>query len=195
MATIVVGGHARNVGKTSVVTALIASFPACSWTAVKISSHWHSVELPGNETDCSPCSILEETNATGSADTSRYLAAGARRSFWVRVKEDQWAEVGRQLMPLLRSDPFVIAEGNSVLQFLEPDLYILVLDFNIGDFKISARQSLARADAAVVSNYRPGTPWKDIPAEALANLNIFPTSHPGIIPPGLVTFVRNRLKI
>ena len=41
MPIIVVGGHARNVGKTSVVAGLISAFPQYSWTAIKISSHQH----------------------------------------------------------------------------------------------------------------------------------------------------------
>ena len=39
MALIVIGGHSRNVGKTSVVAGLIAALPEYNWTAFKITQH------------------------------------------------------------------------------------------------------------------------------------------------------------
>ena len=47
MAVIVVGGHSRNVGKTSVVAGLISAFSRYSWTAVKISWHRHAEVFDG----------------------------------------------------------------------------------------------------------------------------------------------------
>ena len=39
MTLIVVGGHSRSVGKTSVVAGLIAALPEFGWTAVKITQY------------------------------------------------------------------------------------------------------------------------------------------------------------
>ena len=41
MAVIVVGGHSRNIGKTSVVAGLIARLPEFHWTAFKITQYGH----------------------------------------------------------------------------------------------------------------------------------------------------------
>ena len=53
MAVIVIGGHSRNVGKTSVVAGLIAALPEFRWTALKITQHGHSVcSLDGKSCHC-----------------------------------------------------------------------------------------------------------------------------------------------
>ena len=39
MAVIVVGGHSRSIGKTSVVAGLIARLPEFHWTAFKITQY------------------------------------------------------------------------------------------------------------------------------------------------------------
>ena len=41
MAVVVVGGHSRSVGKTSVVASLIARLPERNWTACKITQFGH----------------------------------------------------------------------------------------------------------------------------------------------------------
>jgi molybdopterin-guanine dinucleotide biosynthesis protein len=41
MAIVVVGGHSRSVGKTSVVANLIARLPERHWTACKITQFGH----------------------------------------------------------------------------------------------------------------------------------------------------------
>ncbi len=41
MAIVVVGGHSRSVGKTSVVANLIARLPQLNWTACKITQFGH----------------------------------------------------------------------------------------------------------------------------------------------------------
>jgi hypothetical protein len=46
MATVVVGGHSRNIGKTSVMAGLIRALPEYHWTAFKITQ--------SRERDCSP---------------------------------------------------------------------------------------------------------------------------------------------
>ena len=43
MAVIVVGGHSRSVGKTSVVAGIIAALPEMRWTAAKITQYGHGI--------------------------------------------------------------------------------------------------------------------------------------------------------
>ena len=40
---IVVGGHTRNIGKTSVVAGLIQALPQFDWTAMKITQFGHGI--------------------------------------------------------------------------------------------------------------------------------------------------------
>ena len=78
MALVVIGGHSRNVGKTSVVAGLIAALPAFDWTAVKITQYGHGVcSANGEPCDCATAdhswAISEERDRSGESDTSRFL--------------------------------------------------------------------------------------------------------------------------
>ena len=43
MSLVVVGGHSRNIGETSVAAGLIAALPRYNWTAMKITQHGHGI--------------------------------------------------------------------------------------------------------------------------------------------------------
>ncbi len=189
MTTLIVGGHSRKVGKTSVAAGLIAAFPHCPWTAIKIS-HWH-----GDYSASDIYDIYEERDRTGDSDTSRFLAAGASRSLWVRVRKNGLETAVKKLRPALESSPFLIIESNSILQYIQPDIYVLVLKYDVEEFKDSARNTLGRAHAIVAVNYRSATPppWKGVPPEALTGIPLFPTEDPARIPAGLLDLVRSRL--
>ena len=40
---VVVGGHTRNIGKTSLAAGIVAAFPEMHWTAFKITQFGHGV--------------------------------------------------------------------------------------------------------------------------------------------------------
>lgn len=195
MTTIIVGGHSRNVGKTSVTAGLIHAFKEYPWTAIKISSHHHS-NIPdfGCEGKEAICDIYEEIDRKGSSDTSRFLAAGASRAFWMRLKDDPSEDAIRRLLPILHSSPFVMIESNRILRIIQPDLCIMVLRYDIEEFKDSARGALRQAQAVVAVNTNAAPPpWKGI-SEILSGIPQFVTVDPQIIPAGLVDFVRSRLQ-
>jgi hypothetical protein len=160
---IVVGGHTRSIGKTQLVCELIASFPEANWIAGKITQFGHGVcAQNGENCDCAPddhtCALDWEVRSDTGTDSARFLAAGARRSFWLRTKQGFLAKG----LPLLRTalkesaaepredSPPLIVESNSLLQFLKPSLYFAVLDSSKEDFKDTARSTLDRADALVL---------------------------------------------
>ena len=182
---IVVGGHTRSIGKTQLVCDVIAAFPREKWIAGKITQYGHGVcAQNGENCDCAPdehvCAINWEAQADTGTDSARFLAAGARRSFWLRTKQGFLAEG----LPLLRTalqqaieaggaevTP-VIVESNSLLQFLKPSLYFAVIDPAKDDFKDSARVALDRADALVLrgsaDTFCEASPsWTKLPARLL----------------------------
>src|SRR5467141_441442 len=134
MAIIVVGGHSRDVGKTSVVAGLIAGLREYQWTAAKITQFGHGIcsvsaepcECALNETEHS-WSLDEEFDRSGASDTSRFLVAGAAQSLWVRTKQGMLAEAMPAFREQIAGAPNVIIESNSVMKFLRPDLYLTVL--------------------------------------------------------------------
>ena len=182
---IVVGGHTRSVGKTQLVCDVILAFPTANWVAGKITQYGHGVcAQNGENCDCAPdehiCAINWETRADTGTDSARFLAAGARRSFWLRTKQGFLAEG----LPLLRvalqeafpdaheEPPPIILESNSLLQFLKPTIYFAVIDPGREDFKDSARVALDRADALVLrgpldSSMAAAPAWTKLPSKLL----------------------------
>ncbi len=157
MKTVVVGGHSRNIGKTSVVAGIVAALADRDWTAVKITQYGHGVcSESGEPCGCAPehpeCpfTITEEQDRHGRGDTCRFLAAGACRALWVRTAIGSLDAAMPALRQALAGDQHVIIESNSVLEFLAPDLYLVVLDPGVQDFKESALRFLDRADAFIV---------------------------------------------
>ena len=61
MSLIVIGGHSRSVGKTSVVAGLIAALPEYNWTAMKITQHGHGICSADGE----PCHCATDDHSLG----------------------------------------------------------------------------------------------------------------------------------
>src|SRR5262245_54156003 len=155
MTMIIVGGHTRNIGKTSVVEGIIRAMPELGWTAIKITQFGHHVcSVDGELCECATAehqfTITSERRADSGTDTSRFLAAGARRSLWVRTRQGELFTAMDSIRSEIERDNFVIVESNSLRRFLEPDLFLQVVDLSHADFKVSAQQYFDLADAYLV---------------------------------------------
>ena len=195
MTTIVVGGHSRNVGKTSVAVAIIAAWPEYPWTAVKMSSHWHDDEAVSDRKNVEEiCRVDEEYDRDSTADTGRFFAAGASRSFWVRIRQGCMEQAMPQLRPVLDSNPYVLVESNGIVRHIQPSLYLMVHRYDIEEYKDSARETIRHAHAVVAVNYSgSASPWKGIPADIISGIPIFPVPDPHVLPQDLIEFIRLRL--
>jgi molybdopterin-guanine dinucleotide biosynthesis protein len=199
MPIVVIGGHTRNIGKTSVVAGLIAALPDRHWTAIKITQFGHNVcSAKGEPCDCETAdhtiAISEERSRTSGTDSARYLAAGAEHSFWVRTRQGQLAEAMPRLRALIAETENVIIESNSVLRFLRPDIFISVLDPSVADFKPSALRYLDRADAVVMPESTTEIAWKDVAPSLIAHTKRFPMSPEKYCSEDLAAFVDQRLQ-
>ena len=199
MALIVIGGHSRSVGKTSVVAGLIAALPEFHWTALKITQYGHGIcSKNGRACACATAdhswAISEENDRTGKSDTSRFLLAGAESALWVRTQQGHLAEALPTLKKKIAEKANVICESNSLLRFLKPDLYLSVLDPRTADFKSSAREYLPLADA-VVMHEDPGVrpAWRDVSLESVASKPIFRIYPPPYVTAAITDFVRSKL--
>jgi len=200
MPIIVIGGHTRSVGKTSVVAGLIAALPAYHWTALKITQYGHNVcSANGQSCDCTTAdhsvAVSEEKDRSGDSDTSRFLVAGADHSWWVRTQQGHLAEALPRIRKILASTQNTIIESNSILRFLKPDLYLTVLDPATADFKASAQTYLDRADAVLLHSVADSNDpaWKNVSLKPVVNRPTFPIQPPTYVTPEVVEFVRNRL--
>lgn len=195
MAVVVVGGQSRNIGKTSVVAGLIAHLPEFRWTAFKITQYGHGLcTADGGPCKCQPAdscvAINVEKDPAAGTDTSRFLAAGAARSLWVRVREGMLSQAMTPIERELENAENAIFESNSILEFLRPDLYLTVLDPALEDFKHSARRFLPRADAVVIST---AAQWDEGPRTSLDSKPRFRVQPPTFMSDDLAAFVRTRL--
>ncbi len=198
MAIVVVGGHSRSVGKTSVVAGLIAALPEFHWTAMKITQYGHGIcsanaKLCHCAADDHSWAISEERDRSGKSDSSRFLISGAVRSLWVRTRQGLLAEAMPRLRQELTTAENAILESNSVMRFVRPDLYLTVLDARIADFKLSARQFLDRADAVILHYTAGPAAWNDVSLKPVAGKPMFRIHPPQYVTPELVHFVRNRI--
>jgi hypothetical protein len=200
LAIVVIGGHSRSVGKTSVVAGLISALREYDWTAVKITQYGHGVcSANGAPCDCATAdhswAISEEKDRRGESDTSRFLLAGAARALWVRSEQGRLAEAMPALRKRLDLSRHVIVESNSVLKFLRPDLYLTVLDPGTEDFKTSAREFLDRAAAVILHDgSRNGTAaWQAVSLKPVAEKPVFRIAPPPYVTPEIIEFVRTRI--
>jgi hypothetical protein len=199
VAIVVVGGHTRNIGKTSLVAGLIAALPEMGWTAIKITQFGHGVcSANGEPCDCETAdhtiAISEERDVASGTDTSRYLAAGAMRSYWVRTRQGRLNEAMPRVRALLAESENVIVESNSVLRFLQPDLSLSVLDPSIADFKASAMRYLDRVDALIMpAGAGFGDGWKGVSRRMVEDKRRFYFRAPEYCTAELVGFVGERL--
>ena len=187
MAIVVVGGQSRNVGKTSVVEGLIRGLAQMRWTAIKVE--------PCGETGGLAVAVSEEKDGGSGTDSSRFLAAGAVRSLWVRTRTGDLTEAMPVIHKELEAAENVIIESNSILRFLQPDIYLSVLDPVGADFKQSARQYLGRADAVLVpEGVMGGTEWKGVSLKLAEGTPVLAMRPPGYVTEEILEFVRARIE-
>jgi hypothetical protein len=201
MGMVIIGGHSRNVGKTSVVAGLISAMPEMNWSAVKITQYGHGIcSADGAPCDCATddhsWAVTEERDRSGESDTSRFLVAGAKRVYWTRTRQGMLAEAIPRIRQIIADAENVIFESNSLLKFVRPDLYLTVVDLQNPDFKESAREFLDRADAVIAQNGdSSGAAWKGVSLKPVARKPFFRISPPPYITDEIVDFVRSQINL
>jgi hypothetical protein len=200
---VVVGGHSRNIGKTSVVAGLIRRLRDREWVALKITQYGHGVCDHHGETGgcgCEPggdeeIAISEEFEPSGT-DSGRFLAAGAARSFWLRVPAGQLRRAEKTVSKVLVQGGNVIVESNSILEVASPDLFLMVLDFGCEDFKGSSLRFIDRADGFIVIDRGINGPlWEGVARGIWDEKPQFLVKPPRYVTGELVGFVRGRMGV
>jgi hypothetical protein len=200
MKLVVVGGSSRNIGKTTVVAGLIRALPQYQWTAIKLTQYGHGIcSQDGNACDCAPeehpFAIDEESDRSSGTDTSRLLAAGARRALWARVRQGMLETALPALRAAIANDGNIIIESNSIVRYWRPTVYLTVLDPAKQDFKVSAREFLPQADACLM--LQPGwseSAWDGVLRETVQSKPLFPWTLGGSLVPEMIAFVEARLR-
>jgi hypothetical protein len=166
---------------------------------LKITQYGHGVcSMDGEPCHCATddhsWAISEELDRSGESDTSRFLAAGATRAWWVRTEQGRLAEAMPTIRRKLEESQNAILESNSILKFLRPDLYLTVLDPATADFKKSAQEFLDRADAVILHERKVQSPaWREISLKPVAGRPVFRISPPPYVTSAMIEFVRERI--
>ena len=153
---VAVSGLSSNTGKTTLACELIQRLP--EWEAIKITrGHYRSCGK--DPTGCCISDLLREhplirsgreANYEFGKDTGRFWDAGAINVHWVIVDENQVEAGINEALSRVKSAG-VIVEGNSFLEFVEPDFAIMCARDGENKLKSSARRNLQRADALYLS--------------------------------------------
>lgn len=183
---LMVGGHSRKIGKSTVCAALIRAFPQVRWTAVKVTTHAHDAANAAGRPH-----LVEEVPGSEAGDSGRYLAAGAARSYCLSVPPAALAAAAPAL-PRLSGDGHLLIESTRLREHLRPDLFLFVVDPSVADWKPAGRRWAREADAFVVAERgEPGALSLELPPE----IPRFPAPRAGYLPRELKDFVAARLGI
>ncbi len=155
---LMIGAAGRAVGKTELACSLIRRFAdQTDIVGVKVTTvQEREGQCPRGGKGCGICSSLDgdyrvtrETRNQGNKDTSRLLAAGATRVFWLRVLKTHLRQGFEELRARIGDDALVICESNSLRSIVEPDVFLMVRDGRHDRIKPSAQAVSHYADRIV----------------------------------------------
>jgi hypothetical protein len=186
---IVVGGQARNVGKTSLIASLVTRFAHLNWTAVKVTSHHHEpkdcVQIAGGR----GWSAWKQLPSPQPSDTVRYLKAGATASLLLQT-DDMALPEGASFLKGEFANEYLAIESTSIADYLQSDCFVMILAGTSTDMKHFEPEHLSRVDAFISSTAQEQGP---LPAEHRRK-PLFVSSEPGIVSEAFWTFISEKLR-
>lgn len=123
---VVVSGHSRGVGKTSLIRAIRGAFPSYRFSTLKLSAHAHTT--------------LAHPRATPGEDAAWLLGAS----------DEKFEQALPVIDRLVAARPHWIVESNRLALHRRPDLLLFVYCPEIADWKATADHCLANADAVAL---------------------------------------------
>ncbi len=126
---LLIGGAARNVGKTTFSTSVIKHF-----------SRFHSIIglkvktiRPGDERYHGKRSklsnsnfLIREESFLSEEDTGKMFSAGAKRVFYIKTKQQAIFEAIQTLFNEIGQEHLIVCESNSLREFINPALFLLI---------------------------------------------------------------------
>lgn len=149
---LIVSGNGRDAGKTSFVCSIIkAQNRHRPITAIKVTPHLHQSDQNGMLlAACEGYHVFEELDAKGHKDSSRMLAAGAGKVFYIEARDDALSAAMEHLFPLIPAGSAVICESGGMRDVLIPSMFLLVNRLDGRDNKPGFVQRIALADRVVL---------------------------------------------
>ena len=158
---LMIGSAGSNAGKTELACALLKKFSENhDIVGIKVSTigdrtgssrHGSEDHNVFSSLEVNFCNT-EENNRISSKDTSRLLAAGASRVFWIRALKQHLFEGITNLLETIGTGSVAICESNSLRQVVEPGLFLMVIKNDTNTWKSSARDVSENVDRIVISD-------------------------------------------
>ena len=125
---LIISGNGRNTGKTSFACRVISSAREQNTvTAIKISPHFHLTAEKNNALIVNDhYTISLETDAWSNKDSSRMIAAGAQKVYYLEVKDSHLQDALNDLLPLLPDKSPIVCESGGLRNFIKPSMLILL---------------------------------------------------------------------
>jgi hypothetical protein len=105
---------------------------------------------------------------------------------WVQIKDNRVQDVLRPLAVTLDESQNLIVESDALVKFWHPDIFFMVLDSRMPDFKASASDVLPLADAFVFRSPAPELSDPSAPGEGRPSF-LQPIGEP--LPQGLQAYL------
>jgi hypothetical protein len=128
---LIIAGTSTNTGKTTIACRIISELSDQKITAIKITPHFHEI-TPGLITieESAGYALYEETVRDSGKDTSRMLAAGAARVYYVQTTDEKLAEVFARLTKLIPEGSPLVCESPALRNYAEPGAFIIMSSDN-----------------------------------------------------------------
>ena len=147
---LMIGGSGRNVGKTTLICAIIRKFaPSTPIIGLKVTSiRPNEEDFHGNHEQPLPENfrIFEETNTRSTKDTARMLNAGAQRVYFIQSTQQQMSLAIDAFFKIVNQHSTIICETRSLRSLIKPGVFILISDQTDMILKAKATEFESLAD-------------------------------------------------
>jgi hypothetical protein len=147
---LMIGGSGRNVGKTTLICAIIRKF-ACNSQIIGLkvtsirageeSSHGFHETLQSSN-----FKIIEETGKDSGKDTSKMLQAGAKKVYFIQSTDEQLPIALNSFFEQVDRNSIIICETRNLRRLVKPGIFILITDAAHDNFKANSPEFLDMAD-------------------------------------------------
>jgi hypothetical protein len=137
-----IGGGGRGVGKTTIACRILESFRG--WGAIKYTKTSFYTSITDD-----PDILMRE-----GKDTRRFIDSGAEKVIWVQSPFSELGETLPLAVGMLASLEGFVAEGNSLIEMLKPDIVIFASGAD-GEIKSGAKRILQISDIIIFGGRPP----------------------------------------
>ena len=167
MKTISIAAPCNGSGKTSLILAILRTFPQ-TFAVTKFTTIYREEQFcPAKDNDCA-CHRLSgdylvcsdpAVLSQADTDTGRIWRAGALQTLWCVAKQEGYPQMVQEFFDNhLKPEIPLLMEGNTVLQHLHPQLRLFVVNpkLPLSWWKEDAQEQLQKADWVLLNSYAAG---------------------------------------